>query len=449
MSWRTPGTFGNLCVYPKVITIADALASEMSFQITQTVTRHRRQKRSLESAGSSQSRRGLDWMNFFTADVQTGFGAFVSLYLAEMQWSQESVGFALTIGRISGVIGVIPAGALVDTIRSKRGLAAAGLLMIAIAALILALHPTLPFVLVAEALHGLTAGILGPAIAAISLGLVGRSAMSLRIGRNHRYDAAGNALTAIAMGALGKYFTSKAIFLMAAALVIPALIGLGRIRGDEIDYNRARNAGRGEKGPNVKKIMELRKNSDLLWFAGCLALFQLSDASMLPLVSERLGQSRLEFDSLLLSGLIAAPQLVVAFCSPWVGYCSELWGRKPLLLVGFGLEIIRGAIFAFVTNSYWLTAVQILDGLSGAIITVLTVVIITDLTADTGRFNLARGVVSMITGVAASVSTAASGLVWQRSGATTAFLSLAAVAVIATALLWYRMPETKPAQYAD
>jgi hypothetical protein len=80
---------------------------------------------------------------------------------------------------------------------------------------------------------------------------------------------------------------------------------------------------------------------------------------------------------------------------------------------------------------------------------VLTVVIITDLTAGTGRFNLARGVVSMITGVAASVSTAASGLVWQRSGATTAFLSLAALAVIATALLWYRMPETKPAQYAD
>jgi hypothetical protein len=138
--------------------------------------------------------------------------------------------------------------------------------------------------------------------------------LALRIGRNHRYDAAGNALTAVAMGALGKYFTSKAIFLMAAALVILALIGLGRIRGDEIDYNRARNAGRGEKGPNVKNIMELRKNSDLLWFAGCLALFQLSDASMLPLVSERLGQSRLEFDSLLLSGLIAAPQLIVAFC---------------------------------------------------------------------------------------------------------------------------------------
>jgi hypothetical protein len=102
-----------------VITIADALASEMSLQIRQTVSRHRRQKQSLERAGSLQSRRGLDWMNFFTADVQTGFGAFVSLYLAELQWPQLSVGFALTIGRISGAIGMIPAGALADSIRSK------------------------------------------------------------------------------------------------------------------------------------------------------------------------------------------------------------------------------------------------------------------------------------------------------------------------------------------
>jgi MFS family permease len=396
-----------------------------------------------------QSRHGLDWMNFFTADVQTGFGAFVSFYLANLRWSQEDVGFALTLGRLSGVIGLIPAGALTDAIRSKRGLAAAGLFMIAIAALILALHPTFVFVLIAEVLHGLTAGILGPAIAAISLGLVGRRAMSLRVGRNHRYDAAGNALTAAAMGLLGKYLALKAIFVMAAALTLPALIALGRIRGDEIDYDRARNAGKGEKGPSVQGIMALRKNPNLLWFASCLALFQLADASMLPLVSERLGQSSLAANPLLLSGLIIAPQLVVSVFAPWVGYFSELWGRKPLLLIGFSLEIIRGVMFAFVTDSFLLIAVQILDGVSGAFVSVLTVVIITDLTAGTGRFNLARGGVGMITGVAASVSTALSGVVWQRAGEKAAFLSMAAVAVIATALLWCQLAETKPAKYAD
>jgi MFS family permease len=423
--------------------------SRISLRVPRKISRHRHRKKSLERAGSSQSRHGLDWMNFFTADVQTGFGAFVSFYLANLHWSQEDVGFALTLGRLSGVVGLIPAGALTDTIRAKRGLAAAGLFMIAIAALILALHPTFVFVLTAEVLHGLTAGILGPAVAAISLGLVGRRAMSLRVGRNHRYDAAGNALTAAAMGLLGKYFTLKAIFVAAATLTIPALIALGRIRGDEIDYDRARNAGKGEKGPNVQSIMELRKNPNLLWFAGCLALFQLADASMLPLVSDRLGQSSLAANPLLLSGLIIAPQLVVSVFAPWVGYFSELWGRKPLLLIGFSLEIIRGVMFSFVSDSFLLIAVQVLDGVSGAFVSVLTVVIITDLTAGTGRFNLARGGVGMITGVAASVSTALSGLVWQRAGEKTAFLSMAAVAVIATVLLWYRLTETKPARYVD
>src|SRR5665213_4025761 len=126
----------------------------MSLRFLRSVFRHRERKKSLEFAGSSQSRHGLDWMNFFTADVQTGFGAFVSFYLASLRWSQEDVGFALTLGRLSGVIGLIPAGALTDTIRSKRGLAAAGYIMIAAAALIFALHPTFAFVLVAEILHG-------------------------------------------------------------------------------------------------------------------------------------------------------------------------------------------------------------------------------------------------------------------------------------------------------
>jgi hypothetical protein len=35
-------------------------------------------------------------------------------------------------------------------------------------------------------------GVIGPVLAAISLGPVGRRAMSGRIGRNHRFDAAGN-----------------------------------------------------------------------------------------------------------------------------------------------------------------------------------------------------------------------------------------------------------------
>ena len=41
-------------------------------------THYRDACNALRTPVSAQSRRGLDWMNFFIADVQAGFGAFVA-----------------------------------------------------------------------------------------------------------------------------------------------------------------------------------------------------------------------------------------------------------------------------------------------------------------------------------------------------------------------------------
>jgi hypothetical protein len=54
-------------------------------------------------------------------------------------------------------------------------------------------------------LQGLTGGLLGPAIAAISLGLVGHSALAERLGRNQRFASAG-ALTTTGVMALSAIF---------------------------------------------------------------------------------------------------------------------------------------------------------------------------------------------------------------------------------------------------
>ena len=178
------------------------------------LARYRDVRRSLRGSISRQSRLRLDWMNFFLADVQTGFGAFVAFYLADHGWPKSQVGLALAVGTISGVISQIPGGALIDALPWKRALAAAGIGMICASALILALIPSFTLVFVAQILHGLTSGVATPAIAAISLGLVGRRAMSARTGRNYRFDALGNALTAGAMGLAGYYWAKSAFFLL-------------------------------------------------------------------------------------------------------------------------------------------------------------------------------------------------------------------------------------------
>src|SRR5271166_3340680 len=71
---------------------------------------------------SSQSLRGLDWLNFLLADVQTGVGPFLAIYLAAYGWNEQRVGLALTIGGIAGIASQTPAGALVDRLKSKRAL---------------------------------------------------------------------------------------------------------------------------------------------------------------------------------------------------------------------------------------------------------------------------------------------------------------------------------------
>ena len=385
-------------------------------------------------------------MNFFLADVQTGFGTFMAFYLAHLGWTERSVGVALTLGSLAGVLSQIPGGALADAVSWKRGLIAFGILMVGTAALILALAPSYFTVMFASLLQGSTGGIITPAIGAISLGLVGRRGMPVRTGRNYRYAAGGHAATAALMGLVGAYFAMGSIFIAAAALCIPALIALAFIRPDEIDYARARNAAKGE-AHKVSRIVDLAKNHKLVVFTAALVLFQLADASMLPLIGENLAATIPTASSLWVSGLIIIPQIVVALFAPWVGYHSEKRGRKPLLLIGFAVEPIRAALLAFTSNYAFLIVAQLLNGVSGAIIGVLTILVITDLTAGTGRFNLAQGTVGAMIGIAASLSTLATGFLFQGIGPGSGFIAIALVASAATGLIWIFISETKPAAY--
>ena len=283
----------------------DASAGHSTSKLRAAAGRYLEAKRSLHTPASAQSRRGLDWMNFFIADVQTGFGSFVAFYLAQLGWSPAHIGLALSVGGVAGMISQIPGGALADAVTWKRGLAAAGIIMTGLAALILAFAPDMMSVFIAQVLQGATAGIITPAIGAISLGLVGRSAMSVRTGRNFRYSAFGHALTGALMGVVGAYIAKGAIFIAAAALCIPALIALSFIRSDEIDYARARNAksekqsdpkGSGGKQAGGKpvvtatSIFALAKNPALVLFTAATVLFQLADTSMLPMMGENLAQ---------------------------------------------------------------------------------------------------------------------------------------------------------------
>jgi MFS family permease len=436
----------------------DAIARYSPFRLHEAAGRYREARQSLHTPASARSRRGLDWLNFFIADVQTGFGSFVAFYLAQLGWSPGRIGIALSVGAVAGLLSQVPGGALADAVTWKRGLAAAGIIMTALAALMLAFAPGIIFVFVAQVLQGATAGVITPAIGAITLGLVGRKAMSVRTGRNYRYSAAGHALTGALMGVAGAYIAKSAIFVSAAALCIPALIALRFIDGNEIDYARARNAKtrktsgdkqHGRSAVSTTSILALAKNRELVLFTAAIVLFQLADASILPMMGENLATTRGDHAAIWMSGLIVVPQIVVAVLAPWVGFHSEKRGRRPLLLLGFALEPVRALVLAVSPAYAALIFGQILSGLTGAVIGVLTVIVVADLTAGTGRFNLATGTLGALSGVAASLSTSGTGFVFQVLGPRLGYLPLAAVAALATVFLWIFLHETKPEKYED
>ena len=178
--------------------------------------------------GTLQTRgqRALDLLNFFVADVQTGFGPFVAVYLTMHKWTQVQIGFALTLSTIVALISQLPAGALVDAAPNKRRAAGGALIGVIVAALLMAFWPSELPVLVAQVLHAFSSCVLTPAIAAISLHLVGHAALGERLGRNARFAAIGNGLAAAVMGVTGTYVSSQSVFLLTAALCVPALLAL-------------------------------------------------------------------------------------------------------------------------------------------------------------------------------------------------------------------------------
>jgi MFS family permease len=147
--------------------------------------------------------------------------------------------------------------------------------------------------------------------------------------------------------------------------------------------------------------------------------------------------------------LVIIPQIVVALLAPWVGYYSERLGRKPLLLVGLAAQAVRAAALALFDNYPAFIIAQFLDGISGAIIGVLTLLLIADITTGSGRFNLARGMVATVSGIAASVSTTAFGFLIEWFGDSIGFLAMGAAGAASALVVLALLPETKPTKYID
>lgn len=391
-----------------------------------------------------RSLRALEATNFFLADVQTGVGPFLAAYLAGAGWNPGRVGVALTVGGVVTVALQTPAGAIVDSLRSKRAIIVLGALVLGMGAVLLALNTAPWAVYSAQLLIGGAGPLLAPTLGAITLGLVGRKFFDRQFGRNQGFNSAGNVACALLIAGVSRMFGNGAIFITTAMLTIPTILAVLSIRGDDIDYQWARGgSSEGDPIPGAEPIHRaLLGDRVLAMFLVCAFLFHLANAAMLPELGEMLTKTSKAGVAPLMSACILVTQAIITCTAAGIGRFANAYGRKPLLLVGFGVLPLRAVLYTLTHNTASLIAIQVFDGIANAIFGVVSILVIADRTEGTGRFNLLQGALATMVGLGAALSNLLGGKIVQYGSFRNSFLALGSVAVVAFALLQFCVPET-------
>jgi MFS family permease len=395
--------------------------------------------------------RPLDALNFFLADVRDGLGPYLAIYLlTEQKWDAASIGIVMSVAALAGIVAQTPAGALIDKTTAKRAVVIVAAIIVTLGSVVLPLYPGFVFVATTQALTGVAAAVFAPALAAITLGVVGPKAFARRIGRNEAFNHAGNAVAATLAGGFAYTFGPIVVFWLMAAMAAASIVATLAVPADAIDHHVARGlddtdateAQPGENQPSGFRVLLTCR--PLLIFATATVLFHFANAAMLPLVGQKLALVNRELGTTLMSVCIVAAQVVMVPVAIVVGRHADTWGRKPIFAVALGVLALRGALYPLSNEPAWLVGVQTLDGIGAGIFGALFPLVVADLTRGTGHFNISQGAIATAAGLGGALSTTIAGLLVIHAGYSAAFLTLAAISVCGLIMFLVAMPETRP-----
>lgn len=397
--------------------------------------------------GTPNVERSLDALNFFLADVRDGLGPYLAIYLlTEQKWDEASIGVVMSIAAIAGIVAQTPAGALIDRSTAKRALIVVAAIFVTISSITLPFLHRFELVAATQAIAAAAGAIFAPAIAAVTLGIVGPRAFARRTGRNEAFNHAGNATAAAIAGATAYLFGPIVVFWLLAAMAAASVLATLSIPPDAIDHHMARGLDDtedktgGHDAPSGFRVLLTCR--PLLIFAIATVAFHFSNAAMLPLVGQKLALVNRDLGTTLMSVCIIAAQMVMVPVAMLVGQKADVWGRKPIFAVALGVLMLRGMLYPLSDNPFWLVGVQLLDGVGAGIFGALFPLVVSDLTRGTGHFNVSQGAIATAAGLGGALSTAAAGLIIVKAGYSAAFLFLAGVAGAGLIGFVAMMPET-------
>ena len=373
--------------------------------------------------------------NFFMADVQSGLGPFLGVFLEQRHWSPAEIGIVMTIGGISGMAVTTPLGALVDRTRAKRAIVVAAAIVITLAAIAILMRPDFLVVASAQAMSGIAGAAVGPAIAAITLGLVLQQGFAHQLGRNEACNHAGNVVAAALAGLAGYAFGLGAVFVVLAVTAVLSVAAMLGIDPREIDHRAARGAGKKDGGAGVARFAVLLRSKPLLVLGLTLTLFHLGNAAMLPLLGQAVVARGAGNASAFTGATIVIAQATMVPMALLAARLAETRGYWIVFLLALAALPIRGVTASLVTDAWGLVPVQILDGVGAGVLGVAVPGLVARILAGTGHVNAGLGAVMTLQGIGAALSPTVGGIVAEHFGYSAAFLVLAAIAAAAL-VLW-------------
>lgn len=359
---------------------------------------------------------GLAILNFFLADARDGLGPFLDAFLATRGWSPLTLGAIATVGGLIGLALTPFAGALVDRSHWKRALIAGPVIVITAGALLTLLVPDPVVVWVGTIATAVLGVVIAPALAGLSLGLVGQRAFPRQISRNEFWNHSGNLASLMAIYLAVSLFGEFSVVWLMIVTALGALIALRMIRPDRIDHDMARGMVGGQGTDDHARpsgLSVLLHNRGLILLALVMMLFHFGNAPMSRLIAQEFSiQLGTPFrTTALITGVAQATMIAVAAATPWL---IRRLGLRSCFLIALCALPLRGVLAGMVPDFWVVVPVQMLDGIGAGMLGILTPVAAERLLAKTGRFNLGFATVMTVQGVGATFSNVFAG--WIVSG---------------------------------
>jgi predicted MFS family arabinose efflux permease len=385
----------------------------------------------------------LQSLNFFMADLQAGIGPFLGVFLIAHHWGSGPIGTVMTLGGVAGMVMTAPFGAMVDATRHKRvfvvipGLCAIG------AALLILLSQSFWVVTLSQVASAVAGAAIGPAVAAMTLGIVRQAGFPRQNGRNQAFNHAGNMVGAALSGFLGWRFGFDAVLWLAALFGGLSILSALAVPPEAIDHQAARGMREGDtQEETASGFRVLVQTKPLLILAGALGCFHLGNGAMLPLLSMALvAHHTVAAPLLTVAETVVVAQGVMIVASLWATRMAGTRGYWIIMLITFVALPIRGIVAASIASPWGIYPVQVLDGIGAGLQSVAVPGLVARILNGTGRVNVGQGAVMTVQGLGASLSPALGGWIAQLVGYHLMFLILGSFALVSLAL-WLGFHQT-------